>query len=345
MTKPSIKDIARLAGVSPATVSSIINGKTAHRRISSEVAEKVMSIVKEVGYTPNQVAVSLRTGSSKIIGLLVEDISNIFYASLASIIEDELKTHGYRVVYCSTKNDPANCVEFINMLSQRQVDGYIITPVEGTEDSLLSLNRNNKPVILIDRYFKDLDLSYILVDDKKGVQDGLDHLYNNGFRNVGLVTVDLKQTHMNGREKAFREYHQSRDIEMPEDRILKIPYRTSPEGMIEAISRFLNTHPATDALFFVTNYLTIAGLQALQRLHKSIPEDIGVLSFDDHDIFSIYPPGISAIRQPIERIGHDAVELLMDHLKAPQVLAKRVHQFIPGELIIRRSTLRGSSDS
>lgn len=343
MKGPSIKDIAKMAGVSPATVSSIINGKTAHRRISSEVADKVLSIVKEVGYTPNQVAVSLRTGSSKIIGLLVEDISNIFYASLASIIEDELKLHGYRVVYCSTKNDPANCVEFINMLYHRQVDGYIITPVEGTEESLLNLYRTKKPVILIDRYFKELDLSHILVDDKKGIFDGMEHLLQNGYKNIGFVTVDLKQTQMNGREKAYTEFLSANGMPLKESNVLKIPYRTSNEKMIESIMEFVETNRSLDALFFVTNYLTIAGLQALQRLNRKIPGDIAVLSFDDHDIFSIYPPGISAIRQPIERIGHDAVELLMDYLKSPQVLAKRVHQFIPGELIERGSTKKTGS--
>lgn len=338
MNKPSIKDIARMAGVSPATVSSIINGKTAHRRISSEVADKVLSIVKEVGYSPNQIAVSLRTGSSKIIGLLVEDISNIFYASLASIIEDQLKLHGYRVVYCSTKNDAANCIEFINMLYQRQVDGYIITPVEGIEDSLMNLYRTKKPVILIDRYFKELDLSHILVDDKKGIYDGMEHLLQNGYKNIGFVTVDLKQTQMNGREKAYNEYHMLHGIPITEKNILKVPYRTGSENMIETIMDFIKGNDSIDALFFVTNYLTIAGIQALQRLNKKIPEDMGILSFDDHEIFSIYPPGISAIRQPIERIGHDAVELLMDYLKAPNILAKRVHQFIPGELIVRGST-------
>lgn len=340
MNKPSIKDIAKMAGVSPATVSSIINGKTADRRISTEVADKVMAIVKKVGYTPNQVAVSLRTGSSKIIGLLVEDISNIFYASLASIIEDELKLHGYRVVYCSTKNDPANCIEFINMLYQRQVDGYIITPVEGIEATLLNLYHTKKPVILIDRYFKDLDLSYILVDDKKGIYDGMEHLITNGFRNIGLVTVDLQQTEMNSREKAYNEFLKANNIPFKENHLLKIPYRLNTEKTIEMIIEFLSEQKELDALFFVTNYLTMAGLQALQRLNKKIPEDLGVLSFDDHDIFSIYPPGISAIRQPIERIGHDAVELLMDYLKSPHVLAKRVHQFIPGELIVRGSTVK-----
>lgn len=338
MSKPSIKDIAKMAGVSPATVSTIVNGKTAHRRISTEVANKVLSIVKKVGYSPNQVAVSLRTGSSKIIGLLVEDISNIFYASLASIIEDELKAHGYRVVYCSTKNDPVNCVEVINMLSQRQVDGYIITPVEGIEESLLNLYNTKKPVVLIDRYFKELDLSYILVDDKKGIYDGMDHLRENGFKNIGFVTVDLKQTQMNGREKAYKEFLTSHKIPFQKNNVLKVPYRISSEKMIETIMAFVDKRKDLDALFFVTNYLTIAGIQALQRLNKRIPHDMGVLSFDDHDIFSIYPPGISAIRQPIERIGHDAVELLMDYLKAPQVHAKRVYQFIPGELIVRGST-------
>lgn len=327
-----------MAGVAPSTVSTILNGKEENRRISQALVQKVLAIAKEAGYTPNQIAVSLRTGSSKIIGLLVEDISNVFYASIASIIEDELKTFGYRVVYCSTKNDPDNCIELINMLYQRQVDGYIITPVEGIEKSLASLNEKKKPVILIDRYFRELDLSHVLVDDQRGVYDGMRHLMERGYHNIGFVTVDLGQTQMNYREKAYKQFLLEHGIELREDRILKVPYRSSSEVMIERITSFIRNTPDLDALFFSTNYLCIAGLQSLQRLKMTIPNDMAVLSFDDHDLFAIYPPGITAIRQPITEIGHKAVSLLMEYLQSSTDHPHGKHEFIPGELIARGST-------
>lgn len=332
-----------MAGVSPSTVSSILNGKEENRRISSSLAKKVLTIAKEAGYAPNQIAVSLRTGSSKIIGLLVEDISNIFYASVAGTIEDELKKYGYRVVYCSTKNDPSNCIELIDMLYQRQVDGYIITPVEGTKETLTSLSERNKPVILIDRYFSDLDLSFVLVDDKKGIYDGMNHLVENGFRKIGFVTVDLQQTQMNYREQAYREFIREYSIKDGENRILKIPWGIGTEESIELISGFIKGHPEMDALFFTTNYLCIAGIQSLQRMQIQIPDQMAVLSFDDHDLFEIYPPGITALRQPIEQIGHTAVELLMTFI-ANNKSSGHKHVFIEGELNKRGSTKKISSN-
>ncbi|RZM13204.1 MAG: LacI family transcriptional regulator [Pedobacter sp.] len=338
MKKVSLKDIAQIAGVVPSTVSMVLNGKAKENRISDAVAEKIMAIAKEVGYSPNQVAVSLRTGSSKIIGLIVEDISNIFYATIASVIEDELKSEGYRIVYCSTKNDPVNGVELINMLSQRQVDGYIITPVEGMEDSLRNLKNQQKPVILIDRFPPGLDISHVLVNDEKGIIDGVNHLHERGYKNIGLITVDLGQVHMNYREKAFKKYHADNGHPLKEELVLKIPYDLEVEGMIAMVCDFLSRSEELDALFFTTNYLCIIGLQALKRLNKNIPGDIAVLCFDDSDVFELYPPGISSIRQPVEEIGKRAVSLLMDCLDSPGNAITVEHVLLPATLIQRGST-------
>src|SRR5688500_556217 len=123
MKKVSIKDIARMAGVAPSTVSFVLNGKAKAMRISDSLAEKVVAVAEEQGYRPNQLAVSLRTGKSKILGLVVESISGHFFGSLAKVIEEEAEHYGYRVVYCSTDNNSKKGHELIRMLSMRQVDG------------------------------------------------------------------------------------------------------------------------------------------------------------------------------------------------------------------------------
>src|SRR5258707_10245946 len=116
MKRVSLKDIAKLAGVSPSTVSFVLNGKAKQMRISKALAEKITEIAKKEGYHPNQVAVSLRTGKSQLLGLIVESISGNFFASLAKIIEEEAETFGYKVVYCSTENNAAKGRELIKML-------------------------------------------------------------------------------------------------------------------------------------------------------------------------------------------------------------------------------------
>jgi LacI family transcriptional regulator len=346
MKKVSIKDIAKIAGVSPSAVSLVLNGKAQKYRIGEALAQKILKIASQTGYSPNQVAVSLRTGSSKMIGLLVEDISNQFYATIASAIEDELKKYGYRIVYCSTKNDPKNASDLMNMLHQRQVDGYIITPAEGMESNLISLKEQHKPFILIDRYFPDLDSSYVLVDDYKGVYDGMNHLTENGYHNIAFVTTDLGQEYMNYREKAYKEFLVQHKIKLRDTHLLKIPYKIEPNLMIERITNFITqSNGLIDALFFATNYLCIAGLQSLQQLKKQIPKDMGILCFDDHDIFEIYPPGITAIRQPIKEISQTAVTLLMQRIESPNDNLKHTQIVLPGNLIIRGSTRKKKKSS
>jgi Transcriptional regulators len=339
MKKTSIKDIAQKAGVSLSTVSFILNGKAEKYRISNTVVQKVLDIANKEGYSPNPVAVSLRTGYSKMIGLLVEDIANQFYATIASTIEEELKKYGYRIVYCSTKNDPDSGNDLFNMIYQRQVDGYIITPAEGMEKNLIKLKEYQKPIILIDRYFPGMEISYVLVDDYKGIYDGMNHLIEHGYHNVTFVTTDLGQTYMNYREKAFKDFLFKHKGNIQNAQILKIPYSIGSKGTIEQISAFINhSKQPIDALFFATNYLCIAGLQSMQQLKKNIPEDIGILCFDDNDIFDIYPPGITAIRQPIKDISQTAVSMLMQRIETPKNNAKYEQIMLPGTLIVRGST-------
>src|SRR5688572_11870279 len=164
MKKVSIKDIARQAGVVPSTVSFVLNGKAKEMRISHDLAEKIKALAKEANYQPNYTAVSLRTGRTKILGLIVEDISNVFFATLAKTIEDEAYALGYKIVYCSTENNDAKGSELIRMLSNQQVDGYLITPCQGMAEEVQMLLKQNRPVVLMDRYFSDIDVPYVLVD-------------------------------------------------------------------------------------------------------------------------------------------------------------------------------------
>ncbi|RYZ62962.1 MAG: LacI family transcriptional regulator [Chitinophagaceae bacterium] len=336
MNKLSIKDIAKMAGVAPSTVSSILNGKMEARRISEALAQKVLTIARQVGYTPNQVAVSLRTGSSKIIGLLVADIANSFYASLAGSIEEELKAHGYRVVYCSTKNDQANSAALLDMLAQRQVDGYILTPAEGILDALQSLREKGKPVILLDRYFPNYPFPYVGVDDRQGMYDGLEHLLQNGYKNIGLITLAEAQQAI--RENAFNAFFQNKRSNNCVKKVLHIPANASPFETGQLITHFLQENPSLEALFFTNSQLCKQGIKSLLDLDLKIPAGMGVLCFDDHELFEFCPPGISAIRQPVELIGKTAVKQVLEQIGSKNKVAKNTAEWIPGELIPRGST-------
>ena len=338
MKKISIKDIARIVGAAPATVSFVLNGKAKEMRISEKLAHKIKSTAEKLGYHPNQIAVSLRTGKSKILGLIVENISDNFFATLARTIEDEAELFGYRVVYCSTENEADKGHELIRMLSQRQVDGYLITPNAGMEEDIRDLLAHKKPLVLMDRYLPGIPAPHVLVDNFAGVIKGMKHLLKKGYKNIGVVTVELPLIQMEERERAYREVVKLKGKSKNRPQVLRLKYNYDKEEAVKLIGSFIKSNPRLDAIFFATNYLGISGLESIKKAGLRIPEDIGVICFDDHDIFRLYPPGITTIQQPIEEIAKTSVHMLMQQLGKSKKNFKKLQVALAANLIERGST-------
>ena len=341
MKKVSISDIARKAGVSVSTVSFVMNDKAVKMRISREVITKVENVAREMGYRPNQLARGLRTGKTKTIGLIVENISNAFFACLAKTIEDEAKKYDYKVVYCSTDNDEAKARDLINMLSQRQVDGYIIVPTLHLADDIRKLQAENKPVVLIDRYFPEhAEIPSVLVDNYGGVTEGMEYLIAKGYRKIALVTIEAEMAHMHDRLQAYYDVLNRHGILLDKRLIKLVPYGYVHEAALEEVMDFLSTEgKEIDAVFFLTNYLGVLGIETIKNLQIKVPEDMAVLCFDDNDIFRLYTPTISVIRQPIAEIGQKAMSSLMERLKhtGPEEFPENAPIKLTAELLPRES--------
>jgi LacI family transcriptional regulator len=336
MKRVSLKDIARIAGVSPSTVSFVLNGKAKQMRISETLATRIVEVAKKEGYHPNPVAVSLRTGKSQILGLIVETISGNFFASLSRIIEEEAARFGYKIVYTSTENNRQKGKELIGMLSQRQVDGYIITPTPGMEQDIKELIADNKPVVLMDSYFPGIDVPHVLVNNYAGVMKGMAHLIEKGYRRIGFVTVDLDLVQMEERLKAYHDSMHKADLST-DNLVLRLKYEDDKEIGIQQVTSFIQNTPDLEAVFFATNYLGLLGLESIHRLGLKLPDDLAMICFDDHDVFRLYPPGITCIRQPAEEIAKTALELLMDQLGKGNSPGETKIEISPG-LVVRGTT-------
>ena len=336
MKKVLLKEIASIAGVVPSTVSCVLNGKAKERRISDDLAQKIKEIAAGVGYIPNQVAVSLRTGYSKILGLIVEDISNIFFATLAKVLEDEVQKHGYRVVYCSTENDKQKGKDLLNMLYHRQVDGYIIAPALGMEESIQSLLKQHKPVVLVDRFFPGLLTTNVLIDNYGSTRYAINYLLQKGYKRIAFVTTNTQMVQMQEREKAYRNRLEEENTGINEALILSLDYFDLYTKGKELITEFLLANETIDAIFFATNYLGMYGLQSLKALEWKIPERIAVVCFDDNDIFKLHSPGITCIRQPIHEIATAAAKRVIRQIEAEHAIDHE-EILLQGELIIRGS--------
>lgn len=335
--KTSIHDIAKQLNISATTISFVLNGKGGEKRISEDVRKKVLDYVKQVGYSPNQIAKSLRTGKTNIIGMLVEDISDPFFSSISRGIESIAYKHHYKIFFASTENDIEKTKALIKVFRERQVDGYIIAPPPGVEREIKELMDDNVPVILFDRYLPSLTTSTVIIDNFSGAYQAVKHLEENGYSNIAFITLESEQTQMQAR---LQGYIKAIEESLHDPIIKKLPYKISHALEAETLVReFIEQHNKLDAILFATNYLAINGLKAIKELGLAIPDDIGVVGFDDNTHFHLFTPSITAIAQPVEEISDEVVKQLLDALSDEKESKKRRTVILPVKLVVRNSSI------
>jgi len=333
--KLSIIDIANKLNISKTTVSFILNGRAREKRISEELVERVLKFVKEVGYKPNSLAKSLRTGKSHIIGLLAENIADPFFANIARYIEDEAYKKGYRIIYSSTDNDAEKTRDLINMFRDRHVDGYIIAPPLGVEEDINELLKDGLPVVLFDRHLAGVDCSYVVTNNLDSTYHATEYLVEQGYKKIAFITLQSHQTQMQARLDGYNKALQQNNLQ---PYIKEVVFNPESKYMAEPIAEFLKTHHDLDAVIFGTNRIGTCGLKVFHTLGIKVPEDMAVISFDDHDVFELYTPSITAIAQPIEDIATNTINILLNKLDSatPDTGIKKVT--LQNDLIYRDSS-------
>ena len=333
--KLSINDIANELGVAKSTVSFILNGKAKEKRISDELTERVLKFVDEKGYRPSQLAKSLSTGKTKMICLMVEKISDYFFSHVAFHLEALAYKNGYKIIYCSTENNPEKTRQLITLLRARYVDGYIITPPTGIEAEIRALVNDNLPVVLFDRYLPDVPTDYVGLDNYRGTYDAVEYLVKTPAKKIALVTLASEQTQMLERQSGYLaalKKHRLKPL------ILKVSFENDTETTVKECMQFIKDNPGLDSIIFATNYLALSGIKAINELGLDIPKDISVIAFDDHDVFNIYNPSISAVSQPLDEMAKQLFKTLLDKLENRVRLKDLSKVIIQPDLILRGST-------
>lgn len=332
----SIKNIAEHLNISVTTVSFVLNGKAKEKHISKVLTQKVLDYAKLVNYRPNQIAQSLRTGKSKILVFMVEDISNNFFSKLARIIEDIAYEKGYKVIFCSNENQDTKSLELIDLFKNRQVDGFIIVPSPGIKSRIAELIEENHPVILLDRYFANLSCSSVVIDNMQATFEATNHLIGSNFKNIAFITTDSDQMQMQNRLQGYENAVATKNLK---SHVLKIPYKKASTGQSKLIIKeFIEENKELDAVFFSTNYLTQSGLSAFIEIDPKLVHSIGIVTFDDNELFQIYSPTITAVAQPLEAMGNKLMEIMLKLLKQKDVRESSENIIIDAELKIRESS-------
>lgn len=321
-----LKDIAKALGVSVTTVSFVVNNKAEENRISEAVTKRIQDYVKKVGYKTNQLAKGLRTGESRLLGLLVEDIANPYFSQVAKHLERHAYKAGYHIIHSSMDNDDQRARELIQLFVDRQVDGLIITPSANLEHTVTELKQAKIPLVLFDRYLPSVETSYVVSDDRGGGYAATKHLLESGSQRIGLISFYSNQTQMKGRQEG---YLQAMDELRKQSFIAKLHLDSEDE---QQIYNFVVDNKL-DAIFFATNYLAVKGLKVFRTRGIALPK---IVSFDDHTLFELHDPSISAVSQDIELLTKNVIQTLIADIEGK--LNGFQQKLVPCELIVRDSS-------
>ncbi|MFA6946544.1 MAG: substrate-binding domain-containing protein [Pedobacter sp.] len=336
LKKTSLKDIAKKVGVSTAVVSSVLNGigKGKGIRVSTERAKKIRQIAEELNYKPNEIARSLKKGSTKTIGLIVADISNPFFGYLARCIENEALKFGYIVIIGSSDEEINKSDLLIENFLNRQVDGLIIAPSEGTIEQVRNLYQNKIPLVLVDRFFPELSTNYVVLNNYQATFNATSHLIKNGFRRIAIVAYKLSLIHMKDRIRgyldAMKSYNLSDNIS-----VMEINPKNSKAEITNACMDLFIKNKNIDAIIFTTNLLSVQGLYCITENKIRIPEDLGFIGFDGGDCFNLFNPPLTYVKQPIEEMANEAVKIIMNCVNNAK--SSKISQIILDSKLIIRS--------
>jgi LacI family transcriptional regulator len=311
----SLKDIARKSGVSIATVSYVLNGQEDEKRIRKEVVDRIRKSAEELNYQPNQIARSLRKRSSSTIGMIVADIANPFFSQMARIVENEAADNGYTVIFGSSDEDAIKSEALINSFLNRQVDGLIIVPAEGSEAQIINLVRRRFPMVLVDRYFPDINTCHVCLDNFQATYDATLHLAGKKVTDITLVAYSNRLIHMRERIRGYREAMKVSGL-TGNISVHEIGYGDDHVNELEKILVKVRENGGRSRGFiFATNALSVSGLFAIRNTCLKMPKDISFIGFDGGDSFDLFDPPLSYVEQPLGGFGKESVHVLLELIR------------------------------
>ncbi len=327
--KVTIKEVARLAGVSVSTVSRALNNG---KYIKGETSKKIIEVIKECGYRPNIIARGLRTKKTNSIGLIVPDITNEFFAKISQSAEKKLNEMNYNLLLCNSGENKEIEGKYIKALLDKLVDGIIF--ISSGYDENLSLFTENTPIVMIDRKINSNDIIFITSQNEEGGYLATKHLIENGCKKIIMLKDKKIVSPMISRFKGYKKA--LKDYGLPFNPNLVIEVEISREAIKEKILRIHNKIKF-DGIFAGADLLAIGAIKTLIKLDYKIPDEVQVVGFDNITAADFYNPGITTISQQIERMGEKSAQIIVDIIEKQENIEPKSYYF-PVKLIKRDST-------
>jgi len=329
--RPTIYDVARLAGVSTATVSRALNGTG---QIAPATLATIEAAVEELGYHPNTVARSLVTKSTHTIALLLPDITNPFYAALVRGIQEAAFGHGRTMLLCTTEGDAEREEHYLRLLQAKQVDGALVDGLVLPADRIAGFVEDGFPIVCLDRDIDSRSIPVVQVDNRIGGRLATKHLIELGHTRIAHVTgageLGISDERLAGYRDALTAARIEPDFDLVEEG------RFTEEGGHDAASTLIEGHPDITAIFAANDLSALGVLNALAENGRSVPDDVSVVGFDDLRLAAYTSPPLTTVRQPGVEIARLATEILIGLTEGRP--AQRMRHLLEPELVLRAST-------
>ena len=329
-----MRDVARLAGVSVATVSAVINGTVT---VSERLTTKVSDAMKALDYHPDQVARSLKVGRTQVVGMVVPDLTNAFFPEVIQGAEDAARVEGYSVILCNSNEDPEQERRHLSSLFSRRVDGVILA-CSDTAAAYDSLVRRRFPIVFVDRIPQGVSHTGVATDNLDAGYRATGHLIELGHQRIAFVAGNLRHSPHADRLNGFRKAMQETNLPV-RDEYLKMGDLTMDSGYQAGLSLLRSSNPPT-AIIPSNNRMLLGVLLAISESRVRCPEEVSIVGFDDFPWMRHLTPPLTVLGQAAHEIGKKALEMLLAKIRTPEGADENRDCLIQlrAELRIRAST-------
>lgn len=329
MVTVTIYDVARIAGVSMATVSRVVNGNT---NVKPSTRKKVLKAIEDLGYRPNAVARGLASKKTTTIGVVLPDISSLFFAELARGIEDIANMYHYDIILSSSDQNRDKEIQLLNNLLEKQVDGVLFLGGEVTEEHRQLFESTTVPIVLVSSADPQKKLPSVRIDMERASYDAVQFLINNGHKRIAFLTTRLR-SHFQQRYNGYVQALKANNIPLDDDLVVEI--QPVYEAAIRIATNLLKLSNAPTAFFTFNDEIAIGAIHAVQDQGLCVPDDVEVIGFNNTRFSQMVRPMLTTVVQPIYDIGAVSMRLLTKLINNEETHMEVV---LPHRIEIRQST-------
>ena len=335
MSRLQLEDLSKKLGYSKTLISMVLNGKGNQYGISKKTQATVLDAIAKLNYSPNKFAKSLRTGKSYFIGLIVTDIANPFYSTIAKNIESVLFESEYNLMVCSTDESEEREKLLVEMMvNQQGVDGLIVASTFKSSTFYEQARFSKTPIVFIDRIVPLFNANYVVIDNFGGSVNITNHLIKNGSKKIACFAITpLYLSTIEDRINGYRSAIAKSGLKKNDSLIKSITFNGINEDVERSLRELMTSDADVDAIFALNNHIAVSLLKALKKKEFAKLSKVEIACFDDIELFNITDKKVVSVSQPIEEIGKSSSALLLDIISGKQLTKSNV--VLSTELIVR----------